>query len=202
VEWSGAEHVAVQRVAASGGQCGAVPYEYQEESIDRLCDILRERRRAIDGSDTGAGKTYMGAFVCRRMGLKPVVVCMKSAVGAWKRALLAVGYGEGEIFVNNYEQYVRRNCFAVYDGARFHVGADTLVIVDEVHRCRNRKTKNARLLGRIAASAGYVLLLSATAFESPDKVGPLVSALGLCEAGQIGERRWMSAHECFSSGSR
>jgi hypothetical protein len=119
---------------------------------------------------------------------------MKSAIGAWKRALAAVGYSEGEIFVNE-------NRFPVYDGERCHVGPERPAIVDEVHRCRNRKTKNARLLGRIAASVGYVLLLSATGFESPDKVGPLVSALGLCEAGYIGERRWMLAHGCYFSGS-
>jgi hypothetical protein len=67
--------------AASGSQCGAVPYGYQEDSIERLCKILRERGLAIDASDIVTKKTYMGAFVCRRMGLKSVVVCMKSALG-------------------------------------------------------------------------------------------------------------------------
>jgi hypothetical protein len=72
-----------------------VPDGYREESIERLCEVLSERGRAIDASDTGAGRMYMAAFVC-----------MKRALGAWKRALVAVRYGEGKIFVNNYEQYL------------------------------------------------------------------------------------------------
>lgn len=77
-----------------------------------------------------------------------------------------------------------------------------MVIVDKVQRCRNRKTKNARLLEWTAASDSYVLMLFATAFESRDKVGPLVSALGLCEPGYMGEWRWMSAHGCFAGSPR
>jgi superfamily II DNA or RNA helicase len=177
----------------------AEPYGYQEEAIGRLCEILKERKSGIDASDTGAGKTYIGAFVCRRMGLRPVVVCLKSAIGSWKRALMSVGYGEEEIFVNNYEQYVRGNCFEVYDGAGIRRSDDTLVIVDEVHRCKNFRTKNARMLGRIARSDAYLLMLSATAFESPDKAGPIVSALGLCEDSWIGQRRWMAEHGCYAT---
>jgi superfamily II DNA or RNA helicase len=182
----------------SESESEAMPYEYQCGSIEHLVGVLRERKSGIDASDTGAGKTYIAAFVCRKLGLRPIVVCLKSAVGSWKRALLSVGYRDEEMYVNNYEQYVRGNCFKLYDGARFHGGEEHLVIVDEVHRCKNRRTKNARLLGRIAASRAYVLLLSATAIESPDKCGPIVSALGLCEPGWVGERRWMSAHGCRS----
>jgi hypothetical protein len=77
----------------------------------------------------------------------------------------------------------------MYDGARFRCPSDTLVIVDEVHRCKTGEAKNDRLLERIAASQPYLLMQSATAFESPDSAGPIVSALGLCEFGHIGERR-------------
>jgi hypothetical protein len=124
---------------------------------------------------------------------------MKSAVGSWERAWLAVTYERGEIFVKNYEQYVCGNCFEKCDGARFHGEADELVIVDEVHRGKNRTTRNARLLGVIAASEAYLLMLSAMAYESPKSAGPIACALGLCERGWNGERQWMFEHGCYPS---
>jgi hypothetical protein len=58
----------------------------------------------IDDGDHGAGKTYVAAFVDRTLGLYPRVVCQKSAVGIWRRAPLAVGCKDREMYVTDYEQ--------------------------------------------------------------------------------------------------
>lgn len=175
------------------------PLEHQVSPIRRLCEILKDRRSAIDASDTGVGKTYVAAFVSKSMGLKPIVICMKSAIGAWKKALLGVGYGSDEIFVNNYEQWTRGNCYRYYDLWAFNGTAKHLVIVDEVHKCRNPATKNARLLGKIRKSEAYLLMLSATAFDTPDRSVTVVTALWLCPNTWQGRREWLSSHGCFPS---
>jgi superfamily II DNA or RNA helicase len=175
------------------------PLEHQVVPIRRLCEILKARRSAIDASDTGVGKTYVASFVAKMMKLRPVVICMKSAIGAWKKALLGVGYGSDEIFVNNYEQWTRGNCYRYYDLWAFKGTDRNLVIVDEVHKCRNPTTKNANLLMKIRKSEAYLLLLSATAFDTPDRSITIVSALGLCPHTWRGRREWLSQHGCFPS---
>jgi superfamily II DNA or RNA helicase len=180
-------------------ECAVQPLDYQIAPIKRLCEILKARRSAIDASDTGAGKTYVAAFVAKMMGLRPLVICMKSAIGSWKKALLGVGYASEEIFVNNYEQWTRGNCFKYYDLWKFKGTSKNIAIVDEVHKCRNPKTKNARMLTKIRRSDAYLLMLSATAFETPDKAVTIGCALGLCEDSWKGKREWLVEHGCFPS---
>jgi superfamily II DNA or RNA helicase len=92
---------------------------------------LKARRSAIDSSDTGAGKTNVASFVAKTMGLRPVVICMKSAMGVRKKGLLEVGHGSDEIFVNSSEQLTWGNYYRYYDMWAFKETDNHLIIVDE-----------------------------------------------------------------------
>jgi hypothetical protein len=49
----------------------------------------------------GAGKTYIASFVTKKMGLRRLVIEIKSAIGSWKKVLLGVRFDCEEIFVKN-----------------------------------------------------------------------------------------------------
>jgi SNF2 family DNA or RNA helicase len=56
---------------------------------------------------------------------------------------------------------------------------DTLVLVDEVHKCKGPYTQNAQLLVSLVAQGYSIHAMSATAAEDPTEMRPLGFALGL-----------------------
>jgi hypothetical protein len=58
----------------------------------------------------------------------------------------------------------------------WNLPADCLIIIDEVHKCKNKQTMNAQFLATLSQSNAKILMLSATTCETPDKF--LVA--GLC----------------------
>ena len=58
-------------------------YDWQEDHAERLADALRRHGSAMDGSDTGTGKTIVALEVARRLDLVPFVVCPKAVVPTW-----------------------------------------------------------------------------------------------------------------------
>jgi Mimiviridae putative ATP-dependent RNA helicase len=56
---------------------------HQQTSVSRLCDILRSHTSAVDASDTGTGKTFIGCAVATILQLPTLVVVPKIAVSGW-----------------------------------------------------------------------------------------------------------------------
>lgn len=59
---------------------------HQIEPARHLQEILRRCQSAVDGSGTGTGKTYTGAFVANASGLPTLVVGPKVSKSPWSRA--------------------------------------------------------------------------------------------------------------------
>lgn len=59
---------------------------HQLEPARHLQEILRRHQSAVDGSGTGTGKTYTGAFVAKSFGLPTLVVGPKVSKSPWFRA--------------------------------------------------------------------------------------------------------------------
>lgn len=160
---------------------------YQHENVIQLIRILATKHIAIDTSDTGVGKTYMAAAICKEMGRKPIIICPKTLIFNWQcildffgvKAFDIVNYETirtGKTYHNN--KYSRR-IKAPYlnkiepnerSGACFEwiLPQDTIVIFDEVHRCKDPVTENGKLLystKSLIKSKTPVLLLSATICE-------------------------------------
>ena len=146
------------------------PLPYQLAAIGRLIEILEVYEAAADLSSVGVGKTYVALFVAMALGRRPFVLCPKSTIPSWEEAARLVGV---ELLdATNYEKVRTGKTpdFKWTYGKRvgeWDLPEDALLIFDEAHRCKNRKSQNAKLM--IAARRGQVksLVLSATLAESP-----------------------------------
>jgi Mimiviridae putative ATP-dependent RNA helicase len=215
-------------------------WDWQKQHFRDTWETFSKTTSALDGSDTGTGKTVSSIAFALEVGLKIFVVCPMSAIAVWRREIkkyhvptLAVGnyeyfkgdneYGEmqvqyqpGRIYhamfkeappfpkymgfktleqaldylmikttvtVGKLEEFEEKTGKSLrlhsrqIKGYKWKLPRNTLVIFDEVHRCKATDSQNMRLL---AAAKPYVTLaLSATAGTSPRDFRALGYVLGL-----------------------
>ena len=181
---------------------------WQAVAAGRIVSAINEWGAAIDGSDTGVGKTYTACGVARDMGLNMVVICPKAVISSWHEVIEKhFGMGDKLIAVTNYEQlkigktssklasYViprdtRRKTFT------WKVPKNTLIIWDESQKLKNWKTKNAKTC--IAAyKQGYKqLFCSATNATNPLELRSVGTCLKLFKGGQQAWFQWLREHGC------
>ncbi len=143
------------------------PYDHQARNSQVCADAIRKYGSAIDMSDVGTGKTYSALLTAKTMGARPAIVCPLATIPDWQKSAKVVGVDP--LFVENYECH-RRNDFTLgtFRGNTFwwdKVPTDSLMVFDEVHRCRGDTTNSKMLVA--AAYRCRTLLLSATPFTSP-----------------------------------
>jgi len=148
----------------------------QVNHVASLVRSLRVSNAAVDASAAGVGKTVCSLMVARNLKLKPVIICPKSVIGAWKDWLERIGM-EGTVV--NYEQVVRGNMpFCKrhpnksirpgYKAFEWNLPIHTIVILDEAHRCKGRSTLQGLLASSLKRYNNIrVLMLSATLAENP-----------------------------------
>lgn len=171
--------------------------------MTKLMSILRDHKSALDSSETGTGKTIVGAEIARRANktdLMPVlVVCPKAVIPAWKRELEDRGISPAHVI--NYDKLRGgKTQYGHWEKRKWvwDLGDHSLIIFDEAHRCAGIDTKNAKML--IEAKDRYhVLMLSATLASSPTQMraaGYLLGAHGLgnfwqwCLKNGCSKNRW------------
>lgn len=154
---------------------------YQQPHADAVLAALTANGLAFDGSDPGVGKTYVAAEVAKRTGRQVVVVCPKVSIPAWRRVL--EGFGVTVVDVVNYEKLRTGNTpHGHWEPKKRFVWAlpkQTLLIFDEVHRCKGKNSLNAEMLRD--AKGLPMLLLSATLAENPMELRAVAHIAGLCE---------------------
>jgi len=121
---------------------------------------------ALDASDLGTGKTICACETARRLNKKLIVVGKKIMKPVW--AYWMDQWGVDGI-VGNWEMARSRG---------LPVRRDCLYVFDEVHEAAGYKTQNAKLLINTYEAGLPVLMLSATAIESPLKMWALGYLLG------------------------
>jgi superfamily II DNA or RNA helicase len=178
-------------------------YPRQEEHALRLMDILRTHKSALDSSETGCGKTIVGAWIAERVkktDLMPVlVVCPKAVIPTWEKELKDRGIWPAHVI--NYDKLRGgKTQYGHWEKRKWvwDLGDHSLIIFDEAHRCAGIDTKNAKML--IEAKDRYrVLMLSATLASSPTQMraaGYLLGAHGLgnfwqwCLKNGCSKNRW------------
>lgn len=162
---------------------------YQEKHIIKLINTLVEKTVAVDGSDCGVGKTYIAGAVCKELGRRPIVVCPKTLIHNWINVMEYYGVKpydivnfetirRGKTYVNS-KCKTRRKCEfvdivdpdpdnplkSIY---QWDLPKDAIIIVDEVHRCKDPSTDNGKVLMSFKQAVHKkipVLLLSATICE-------------------------------------
>jgi superfamily II DNA or RNA helicase len=141
-------------------------FKYQEPHVEALLLALEKYNTALDASDLGTGKTICACAVAKRRNQELVTVCKKVMIPTWRYWMDRFSVSG---VVGNWELARRR-------GLPNRRGA--LYCFDEVHEGAGYKTLNARLLVNTFEAKHSLLLLSATAIESPLKMWALGYILG------------------------
>jgi len=149
-------------------------YDYQHFHIFNLLTAFRSHNILLDGSDTGTGKTYTAIAICKQLNLKPLIITPKTIIPIWKdvcnyfkvKPLLIINY---ELVKNGKCYYIEcinvdnKNNKYIYN---WKLPRNSIIIFDEVHRCKNYKSKNGQLL-MSTLKCPKVLMLSATVSDTP-----------------------------------
>jgi hypothetical protein len=153
---------------------------HQIEHAARIEEAIRRSGVASDQSDPGMGKTAVACAVAARLGLPVVVLAPKPTLPAWRKFLS--GFGVSALAVINYEALkTGKTGLGEFRGGRFiwTVPTNSLVVFDEVGRCKGRKTQNAEILIAAKRQRLRILMLSATAASNPLEMRAFGFALGL-----------------------
>lgn len=177
-----------------------IPYPHQIETAKKVLNELQGR--AILADEVGLGKTIeagliLKEYMMRGLVKKALVLVPASLVLQWTREL-------NEKF--SIGAFAQRN---EWSWTTYHVlvsSIDTtkrephrslvleqdwdLVIVDEAHKLKNRKTKNWELINRLCKK--YLLLLTATPIQNDLK--ELYNLINLLKPGQLGSAQHFTAN--------
>lgn len=131
---------------------------------------------AFDASPTGTGKTYCASWIAKNYGSSVVVICPKSVQKNWFDTLKS--FGIDNPIVMTFERLVRGNTnYYTYDmsvylnrtnwwkslGITVNFPSNSLVILDEVHKCKGQKSLSGECLVAIKNAGHKLLMLSASA---------------------------------------
>jgi hypothetical protein len=178
-------------------------YPKQQEALAAFASARANGRHTLDASSTGTGKTVVAAKLAAGWDGPVAVVCPKSVITSWERELAEEGVAP--LFVLNYEKLRTGNTPWMSKRGKksmtWNLPMGTLVLMDEVQRCKGAFTQNAHLLISLVAQGYTVHLMSATAAEDPTEMRALGYALGLHSlAKSEGDLRswigWMFANGC------
>lgn len=157
--------------------------DYQKSHVKALINAFEYSNTAIDSSDTGTGKTYCACAVAQMLSLQPFVICPKSVISNWVKVMKEFqvdSYG-----ISNYESIKNLTWYNGADGKKercpfltyidetytWDLPSNCLVILDEAHRCKNKKTQNAQMVMALKGGKNKVMLLSATIADKPKFFG-------------------------------
>ena len=146
----------------------------QREHAVNLLNSLYVNGVASDQSETGTGKTYVAAWIAKYLNSPVVIVCPKVVIPAWTKVLSYFGIKAHCLI--NYEKLIRGNTehLSFKDGRDasasdyiINFPKNSLVILDEVHKCKSATSKNSDFLIKLKMDGYKSLLLSATAATNP-----------------------------------
>jgi superfamily II DNA or RNA helicase len=177
--------------------------EWQVPLVAQLCAAMKANKAAIDGSDTGAGKTYVATATARELGLKIAVVCPKSVISAWKR-VIGKHFGMEPVFVLNYESVktgkyknigtwkpVSRDSNREF--FQWNIPKDTMLVFDESHRLKGQGTQNAEIAVAAKKQKYQILCCSATNAINPIELKATGLILNLYKKGFP---QFLRDHDC------
>lgn len=169
---------------------------------------------ALNGSDTGTGKTYMAcatvrtmlSYAARRPG-RWLVLTPKSVRPDFERVGKFFDLDSRRMVVSGYEKVRTGNTNwgewteFQYGGKlhkRFVWSEDVAGIVfDEAHRCKGLTTQNSKMMVSARYQGIPTLALSATAVESPLDLKALGYLLGMHNLTDFYD--WAASHGCFQN---
>jgi superfamily II DNA or RNA helicase len=156
-------------------------YPKQQEAFDFFLAKHKLGLNSLDTSHVGTGKTIVACHLAKILKKPVAVICPKAVIPSWERELAECGMEP--LFVLNYEKIrTGKTEWMSKRGKKimsWYLPEDTLVLVDEVHKCKGPYTQNAQLLISLVTQGYSVHAMSATAAEDPTEMRPIGYALGL-----------------------
>lgn len=150
--------------------------EPQKNHCVNLLSSLFTNGFAFDASPTGTGKTYCASWVAKNYGSSVVVLCPKSVQKSWMDTLKSFGVenpivmtferlvrGNTEYYTYDMSQYVNRRTIWRSEGINVNFTKNSLVILDEVHKCKGKKSLASECLIALKNAGHKLLMLSASA---------------------------------------
>ena len=168
--------------------------KFQISNVSKLCASILENKAALDGSDTGAGKTYTAVGVARELEMDIAVVCPKAVIASWNK-VIKNHFKMKPVFVLNYESVktgkykeigtwkkISRTSNREY--FQWNIPKNTLLIFDESHRLKGHGTQNSEI-AIAAKKQGYkILCCSATNAINPIELKTVGFITGLYKSGK------------------
>jgi superfamily II DNA or RNA helicase len=153
----------------------------QQETHDFFVEQQQVGNCTCDTSHTGIGKTVVACQMALTLGRPVAVICPKSVIPSWGREMKETGLSP--LFILNYEKLrTGKTPHMSKRGKKFMrwlLPKGTLVLVDEIHKCKGPYTQNAQLLISLIQQGYSVHGMSATASEDPTEMRGLGFMLGL-----------------------
>ena len=181
---------------------------WQIEAANKLCGVINKIGSSIDGSEMGIGKTFTACGVARELDVPFLVVCPKTVKNQWKNVIdNHFKIGKKCIGIINYEMLIRGNkdspiaSFIINrkthrESFRWKIPENSLIVFDEAHRLKNKKTKCSKV-AIIAYNQGYkILFLSATIATNPLELKTVGTCLKLF-SGNKQYYEWLYSHGVF-----
>ena len=181
-------------------------YPKQQEAFDFFLAKHRLDLNSLDTSHVGTGKTVVAAHLAKTLNRPVAVLCPKAVIPSWERELKETGIEP--LFVLNYEKIRTGKTEWVSKRGKkimtWHLPEDTLVLVDEVHKCKGPYTQNAQLLVSLVTQGYSIHAMSATAAEDPTEMRPIGYALGLHNLNKASDGlkswfSWMMQYGCLQN---
>jgi superfamily II DNA or RNA helicase len=178
-------------------------FPYQARSLAHICSALMTKGAAVDGSDTGTGKTFVALAVARELHKRPAVTCKLAGIAGWKRACKYMGVEP--YFIVNWEMaksgkysFAKRtqDAFSGIWSYNWDVPKDALLIFDEVHLANHETSQN--FLYYTASKGLPSLSLSATFADNPVHMKSLMHVIGAIDKEQFPS--WLKEHGSFTNG--
>lgn len=175
---------------------------YQVESVAYLCNSIVCNGGALDGSDTGIGKTYQAIGTARELQLIPAIICRKSGICNWITACRH--FGIRPLFIVNWEiakgfkfPFVDRLTDRLTNKPiyRWKLPQNTLLIFDEAHMASTPTSQNHALW--IASAGRASLSLSATIADRPQRLIGLFKVLNIMDENRF--KQWLSERSTFEN---
>ena len=156
--------------------------EWQVPLAEHQTQTLRKERVMLSACHTGSGKTYLATQTIKDLGLKTLVVCPKIAISQWKRVISGMGAQDLVVGVTNPEHLVTSKNDPFYDTDSGWKTDARLLVFDECHRgASGPDSKTTLALARWCNKFRpdcKVLAMSATPFETPEKLRALGYLMG------------------------
>ena len=167
---------------------------YQITHAEKIIKILKSKYVCLDNSDTGTGKTYTAIATAKYLGMDVIIICPKTIIRNWQK--VAELFNVKILEITNYETLIKAKTYKTkyekidssylnFDGNnmyKWNIPKNTMIIIDECHRCFGNNTKINYVLSSLKNIYGpdiHILLLSATLTIDSSKYKSITDVLNI-----------------------